>query len=175
VKYYGNYDEDGFPCGSNKSQIETALDSVCQANNNEVIVMCKAEDLIDEGILNKIRRHCFAVTSCFSISHFPGVLSSFANNGIPIIGCVYIYDDASADGTIIDEHGILMKKISDNEATVKWDNDTFIEYPVTTSTLSSSSSIINKRCDNLIFGDYDDFTIKVLSRIAVFGSRTLLS
>ena len=53
------------------------------------------------------------------------------NYDVPIYGCAYLYDGASADGTLIESRGVKMKIVHDDTAEVTWGGDRKYSEPVT--------------------------------------------
>lgn len=75
-------------------------------------------------------------TASFSISHIAPELQTLALEGIDVIGCGYMYDEAKRSSILVNESGVLMKLTNPNDpkdrnAIVMWGNDrTYNEYAI---------------------------------------------
>lgn len=86
--------------------------------------------LSDRVIINNIRGLVGCCISSFSAHFVIESLDILKNEcNIPFIGSCYVYDGVSPGQSIIDSHGISMKRISQDKAVVTWGRDTPYEEP----------------------------------------------
>lgn len=52
---------------------------------------------------------------------------------VPLYGCTYTYDDVAVGKALVDTCGVLMRRDSERECTVKWGGDREYREPHTTS------------------------------------------
>lgn len=88
------------------------------------IVNSRIEDIMQQDHYEKIlKRDAKCCVAPYSISHVSEPLVDLSIDGIPIIGCGYLYDNADDSGTLVDKSGIVMRVESSGRARVKWGGD----------------------------------------------------
>lgn len=77
----------------------------------------------ESDVYRVIKSNAKCVVSGFSISHVLPAMEKLALDGIPCIGCGYLYDKVGPGECLVDTGGIRMRRISNEEAEVKWGRD----------------------------------------------------
>lgn len=103
-----------------------------------------------------------AIICMFSIHYLLEDLQNITEEvNVPIYGCIYTYDKAADDGTLIDFCGILMKRTSDDTCEVKWGRDKKYSEP---HTLRSDYSFIGIVQQTTMLIDIPDGSMELVLR-----------
>jgi hypothetical protein len=94
------------------------------------------EDLLkDDTTMNLLKSNIRAIVCTFSIHFLSEFIPSYpVISDLRLIGTAYVYDDVDSDGSLIDEHGVMMKRNTDFTCSVSWGNDDIYTEPFTTTT-----------------------------------------
>lgn len=113
------------------SSILKVLSMLSSGSLKYAIVNSTLEAVLNEDQCIKVLKSCirYCIAS-FSISYISRTLNFLGLQGVDVIGCGYMYDDADDSGVLINEYGVVMKRnVSSNTATVVWGTDTQYEEP----------------------------------------------
>lgn len=99
-----------------------------------IVVRATLSEVLRDGqVLDSLRTCVRCCVATFSISYVAEELKKLSLAGISVVGCGYLYDSANRDGYIVNSAGVVMRKISDGIAEVKWGGDTKYHEPVVTT------------------------------------------
>jgi hypothetical protein len=89
------------------------------------IMNCKLQDIFDnEGVTRELLSQLRCAISCFSSQYITKQIFRFISSSVPFMGCCYMYDDIPIGGSIVDEAGLIMRRLDDELAMVQWGKDT---------------------------------------------------
>lgn len=98
--------------------------SLTTGNLRYGIVQATLSEMLTQEHSFKMLRAC---TRCciasFSISHVTDELSELSYRGIDVVGCGYLYDNTDNQGYLINQSGVVMKRETETESSVKWGSD----------------------------------------------------
>lgn len=139
------------------------------------ILNCTAAEIVnDEPTMHNLKHIVGCCVSSYSAQFVIGSLELLTSTfGINVIGCCYLYNDIDVGSSIINEYGLMMKRISDNDARVKWGTDTQYDEPALESD-DISDAFVKIQGINLIgsaSNDYDGIIRHICSHVWVLRSR----
>lgn len=139
------------------------------------ILNCTAAEIIDdEPTMHNLKHIVGCCVSSYSAQFVMESLESLTSTfNISVIGCCYLYNDIDVGSSIINEYGLMMKRLSDNHARVKWGTDTQYDEPALESD-DISDSFVKIQGINLIGSapnDYDGIIRHICSHVWVLRSR----
>ena len=128
--------------------LEELLKSMSRLRNGDLDAVVCVADANEIGkhmdLLQEIKRTVGSVVSNFSASHVLPCVETLLLTDLKVFGCAYMYDAALPDGTLVDTGDIVMRKVTDDEATVKWGGDkVYKEKPLHKSDLECYCSVRN--------------------------------
>lgn len=106
--------------------------SLSTGNLHYAVICATLSEILKQENCIKILRGCtrYCIAS-FSISYIKDDIIRLAMSGLDIVGCGYLYDDTDSRGYLINESGVVMKRETNTEASVKWGSDkVFNEYAI---------------------------------------------
>ncbi|PLW37768.1 hypothetical protein PCANC_18059 [Puccinia coronata f. sp. avenae] len=128
--------------------LEELLKSMSRLQNGDLDAVVCVADANEIGkhmdLLQEIKRTVGSIVSNFSASHVLPCVETLLLTDLKVFGCAYMYDAALPDGTLVDTGDIVMRKVTDDEATVKWGGDkAYKEKPLHKSDLKCYCSVRN--------------------------------
>ncbi|PLW04982.1 hypothetical protein PCASD_26332, partial [Puccinia coronata f. sp. avenae] len=128
--------------------LEELLKSMSRLQNGDLDAVVCVADANKIGkhmdLLQEIKRTVGSIVSNFSALHVLPCVETLLLTDLKVFGCAYMYDAALPDGTLVDTGDIVMRKVTDDEATVKWGGDkAYKEKPLHKSDLKCYCSVRN--------------------------------
>lgn len=98
-----------------------------------VIINSTLESILEnENVSKTLFSEARSIIATFSMHYvFEDLYTISDEYRVPVYGCMYTYDNISADGILIDSCGVMMKSNFDGTATVKWGGDKLYVEPMT--------------------------------------------
>lgn len=100
---------------------------------NSVILNCTLSDVINcDGLVRRLLPELKCILSTFSMHFIVNELQDIsAMSRVPIYGCGYLYDNVNDKGVLVNDSGVVMEMIDNDNATVRWGSDAKYTEPVT--------------------------------------------
>lgn len=121
-----------------------AMSTLTNSTVRFIILQSAMRDIVkSKSSLKSMEISAKCCVAPFSISHVSEDIIYLARRGINVIGCGYLYDCISSDGTLVDEAGVTMKCIGGGVSTVKWGSDKqFSEASIVKANFESDMSVV---------------------------------
>jgi hypothetical protein len=113
-----------------------ALGVLVSGRSERVVLCTSAAEFIRYVSVKKQSHWIGCIVSSFSASYMLGDLISARRQGIPVVACCYVYDEADPEGVIMDVAGVRMQALENGLSSVKWGRDRFMEPTVRTGDVS---------------------------------------
>lgn len=116
-------------------EVMSAMRPLKSGSQTYVIANMGLSELSSDEELMKFIKDEIAFVSCTFSAHFvvAELYDICSYWQIPMVGCMYTYDDVEAGEALVDTLGVSMKRVSDNSCKVKWGGDVEYTEPYTTT------------------------------------------
>lgn len=116
-------------------EIMSAIRPLKSGSQTYVIANMELSQLSSDEELMKFVGEEVAFVSCTFSAHFvtAELYDVCSYWQIPMVGCMYTYDDVEVGGALVDTLGVSMKRKSESECTVRWGGDEEYTEPYTTT------------------------------------------
>ena len=136
-----------------------------------------AEELMDlQGVFAYVKEYKIPMVYSFSVSRVHGLFDIFSQRGVPQVGSLYLYDDADADGYILNDSGVYMRVLDTpgNVAVVRFPPDHEYEEPAVDSSWFHSEVALVQATQCVEFGqEVSGRLLSALKGLYVVQSRAI--